>query len=385
MDFPEDFNNKIQVYMQNPKFVKILEKLGIEKNIDNIKEYIENELKGKFRGNISINKFLNGIEEYLENDKLRHDENGFVDIRLMLPIKEIKTMQGLRSFGKYLGQDENIYFVKEAEGSKYGVAGRNYRKEGKFNPTLAYAFFEYCGEKASETLPAVEKPPYYYVISKNFLDKNQKSIPIENCSNNFQYDENNNISHSQVISILEEYVKKELSENLSNEEIEKQCNKIELQYAVQETLKKIICSLDENLGNTSLLLEQQENGDTKINISPAYDMDLSFNLGKEILEGDYSNQNFYRTTKSGSNRIEDIIKEFSETIPGYKEKITEIIAKFKNNYIDQIFEIAYKSSEVTYFNNDSLKQEYGAFLMPRIAQIKDIIKNLDEREERQLS
>ena len=58
-EFPKEFYNKLQEYFKNPKFVEILQKLGIDANYESIEEYISNELFGSVRGEFAINRFFN--------------------------------------------------------------------------------------------------------------------------------------------------------------------------------------------------------------------------------------------------------------------------------------------------------------------------------------
>ena len=328
---------------------------------------------------MQLTDFLIGIDEYIKNSELIRYENGIVDINFMLPIKEDKKRTGFRNSGKHLGHDGKIYIVKQAEGLKYGVSGRKYSKFGKFNPIIANAFFEFCNEESAEAILALEKPPYYEILSRDFTKENQIMISLEDIDYDFKYDENQNISHEQIILALEQYIRDVASNKLTNEEIERECNKVKLQYAVQETLKKIICSCDQNLGNTSLLIEKNKDGKTDINISPAYDMDLSFNLGEEIIDGDiYQKSILHRTSKNGSIKLEDIAQEFANTIPGYKEKMQEIISKFNNNYVNAIFDTAYNNSKANAFKDEKLKKEYETFIVRKIAEIKGIIASISK-------
>ena len=49
-----------------------------------------------------------------------------------------------------------------------------------------------------------------YILSEDFLKSGQKSIPVEKCADSFQYDDNDNISHSNIISKIEEFGEVEL-------------------------------------------------------------------------------------------------------------------------------------------------------------------------------
>ena len=381
MEFPEDFYIKIEECLKNEKFIEILNKLGVNPKVEDVKEYIIDDLKGEFRGKKAIDIFFEVMDSYINNNELQRNESGLIEFNSVLPIKEEHQSIGIRTYGRYLGQDNKIYYIKEAEGLRGYAAGKKYRREGLYNPAMANAFFEFCGEKSSQGIPAIEKAPYYVIFSEDFKQKNEQIVSLKKFDYDYEYDENGNIKHKDIIKSIETYTRSVLQGQMSDEKIDEECRKLKLQYSIQETLKKIICSMDENFGNTSLLIKRNGDKIEEINLSPAYDMDLSFNLGKEFLSIDYTNQIFYRTTETGSNDLMDIITEFAQTIPGYKERLSEIINKFNNDYPNQIFETAYNNTKVDAFKNENLKEEYATFLVQRIAYVKKIVKKLSEKEQ----
>ena len=191
------------------------------------------------------------------------------------------------------------------------------------------------------------------------------------------FDEDNNITHRQILDRMEEAIKsKELSQDKSLE----LCKKVKLQYAVQETLKCLICAADENLGNTSLIIKQGENGEIEdINISPAYDLDFSFNIGEEMLNGIPQKMITYRTTEDGKIDLQSIIDEFKD-IEGYKEAMQEIQDKFSGSYINEIFDIAYQETKLDIFNEKEFRDRFSGFIMRRVATFKEALKETVDKD-----
>ena len=386
MDFTEDVLNKLKSCIEDQKVIDICKDLEILKEEDSteiklekIEEYIDYDLVGRIRGQSAIVRFLRCINSYIENDDLvRINDEGysadkFVDFNLVLPIKENENgkRKGFRVSSEVLGADRNRYILKTAEGLKGGTSGKKNTRYAIYNPTIAYAFFKYLGEECAEAIPGLEKEPYYYIFSKNFLKENQEMISIGDehfTTKKLVIDENNNITHQSIIEAIEDFAQKS----------EVDSDKLKMQYAVQETIKKMICSMDENLGNTSFVISKDIDGNIEnIDISPAYDLDISFTLGEEMQKaiGDINQLN--RVSKGGEKDLKSMIQEF-KTIPGYMDKMQEFIEKFQGEYTNEIFDIAYESTKIDIFKNKSIKEVYDNFIMRRVALFKEACK--DERE-----
>lgn len=391
MNFTKEQEDRIKQYIETDNINEILIKIGVynpEASVSNrmetVKTYISGYLNGESRGDKATEEFLETIEFYSNNTDFKRFHNdeyipeNFVDYNAMLWIPS-KIQGGLRTAGKILGPDGKQYIVKEAEGLKSGASGRKNRKDGVYNPTLAYAIFKYLGQECAESIPACRKLPYYYTISKDFLKSNQKIYGLDDSEfmkSTFEFDSNNNIKHSHIMNCMEETIKSTYGISPRINEI---CKKVKLQYAIQETLKKLIKSMDDNLGNTSIIITEDENGEMKdINISPTYDQDLSFLLGEEILEKGNPTHIFYRTTDDGNVDLASLINEF-QGISGYTEKLQEFVGKFQGNYIDQILNIASESSGVPAFESREFKDRFGSFIMRRIAEFKEIYNNLGKQ------
>ena len=328
MQFSEETSQELTEYLEQEKYKNVCINLGIFSEKDNIgemlkkvKEYISNDLRGNFKGDIATERFFKVINLYINNSEFTRFEgekyipDGFIDYNLVLPIADNEENQkkGFRISSNILGFDGNRYIVKHAEGLKGIASGRKYESDALYNPTVAYAFFRFLNQPCAINIPAYEKFPYYYIFSQNFLKDNEKMYSI--CDDKFMdtllvIDENNNITHKQIMDGIVESINKK---NLDNDKASELCKKVKLQYAVQETLKCLICSMDENLGNTSLVVTEDKDGKIEdINISPAYDMDLSFNLGEEVLRGLSPREVLYRTAINGKTDLSSIMHDFSE-------------------------------------------------------------------------
>ncbi len=394
--FSKEQEEKVLGYLNSNRAKEILERLGIykesnkqEQNIELIKTYILEELRGKFRGETAIDKFFTSMDFYVQNNdfkRFKGDEyipDDFIDYKISLPTR-VEKAGGLRTMGWILGPDENEYIVKEAEGLKGEISGTKNRKDGLYNPVIGSAVFKFLGEDSAEFIPACDKLPYYYMYSKNFLKPNQKMYKLDDekfmqCK--FETDENGNIKHSQIMQGIEETIRKKYGKELSEEQLNNICDKLKLQYATQETIKKLIKSIDENLGNTSIVVTENQEGKVQdINISPAYDIDLSFLIGEEMLNNDYSNRIMHRTTKEGKTDLKSLVQEFSMTVPGYKEKTDELASKFNGNYVDQILDIAYDMSGVRTFKDRTIKEKFGGFIMKQTALFKEACKDNKEKQ-----
>ena len=384
MVFSEEQIEKINSYIGKEEFKKLCIDLNIcdENDKDDllgkIKEYIENDMMGKFRGQSAIEKFLKAIEIYLGRDEFKRDEEGYIDYNSVLPLGKAPERTGLRVGKDILGQDRKQYIVKLAEGFKGPISGFTNSKDARYNPTIAYETFKFLGEPCARNLMAYETFPYYYIFSENFVKENEKIYGLDNdefIDATFIIDEKRNITHKQILEGIEETMSKK---NLSSQLIKK----VQLQYAVQETLKCLICSMDQNLGNTSIVVTEGENGQIEdANISPAYDIDLSFNLGEEMLKGVPETQVLYRTTQDDKIDLVSLINEFKD-IEGYKETLQNIKAKLDGNYIDQIFDMAYEDTRIEKFNDKSIREKYGNFLMRRVAAFKEACRTTFEREDK---
>ena len=387
MEFtPEQIEN-IKSYINVEEFKKLCIELKICLDSDNeqeilskIKKYIEQDMMGKFRGESATVKFLKSIEVYLNNSDFYRDANGYINYNYVLPIANTERRRGFRVGKDSLGHDRKTYIVKEAEGLKGSIPGFKNSKDAKYNPSIAYAFFKYINEPCARNLMGYEKAPYYYIFSENFLQENEKIYGLSNeefIDAEFIIDENNNITHKQILEGIEDTVKKK---NLPKDKTLELCKKLKLQYAVQETIKCLICDADQNLGNTALVIKQGENGEIEdINISPAYDLDLSFNLGEEMLKGIPQSMILYRTTEDGNTDLKSLINEF-KNIEGYKEVLQEIQNKFNGSYINQIFDIAYEVTKVNMFNEKEFRDRFGSFIMRRVAAFKEACKEAVDKD-----
>ena len=263
MEFSEEVSQKLIEYLNQENIRKICINLGIfsdsaslEEMLEKTKKYITENLRGKFIKEKATEKFLKLINCYLTNkdfERFNGDEyipNGFINYNFVLPVVS-KRRNGFRVLSDILGFNGKKYIVKETEGLRMGAAGKKYVKDARYNPTVAYAFFEFLEMPCAKSLPACEKIPYYYIFSENFLKDNEKLYELDDdefMETTFFIDENNNITHKQIMDCIEKTINKK---NLPPDKVLLLCNKLKLQYAIQATLECLICSMDQSLRNTA--------------------------------------------------------------------------------------------------------------------------------------
>ena len=92
-------------------------------------------------------------------------------------------------------------------------------------------------------------------------------------------------------------------------------NKISLQFCIQSFIKLLIGPMDDNLGNTAIVLTH--NGSIpSIDIAPAYDLDISFNVENELKNNKKIDE--IKDKNDNPSTIKSFINEFKD-IPGFKE------------------------------------------------------------------
>lgn len=208
MEISEEFKCKMIEYLELPRTIEVLTRSGINPaNIDGISKYLDTYPVPRY----AEQKFLKSLESYIKNLCLPRDPDGFVNSRDMLEISRQGNLAGMRGATKCLGHDGEIYIKKQAE----GVKGQFASSEGKYNPTMAKAVFEFLGEKSAEYIPAIEGIPYYYIISRDFLKENQKLIQLDNdeMTDLLENDKSlgeKNIAHSRILLAIEKFIKKRL-------------------------------------------------------------------------------------------------------------------------------------------------------------------------------
>ena len=50
---------------------------------------------------------------------------------------------------------------------------------------MANALFEFCGQKSANGIPSIDKAPYYYVFSKDFLNRNERLVSLHDIEYGF--------------------------------------------------------------------------------------------------------------------------------------------------------------------------------------------------------
>lgn len=391
--FTKQDEEKFLEYLKSKRAKEILAMLNVydgskslEENIESIKKYVCKTLSGEFIGKTALDNFLNSMDYYIENDDFKRfygDEyipDGFIDYNISLRTK--KVIKGGHTLPiVILGPDKKEYFVKEAQGPIRDLSGIKHATEAKYNPTIASAIFEFLGEEAAKYTPGCKKPPYYYIYSENFLKPNQKSYTLldeEFMKGSLNVNDKNDIKYNTIMKAIEETIRKNYGEEFTEEQMNAIIDKLKLQYATQITLKKLIFDVDRNLGNISVVITENEEGKVEdINISPAYDFDLSFLVGEELEHKEEIKRSYAQNKTDDKNIATDlksVMQEFKFLVPGYQEKMNRLVDKFSGNYLDQIFDMACKISGVELFGEKRIKDKFGGFIMRRVALFKEACK-----------
>ena len=104
----------------------------------------------------------------------------------------------------------------------------------------------------------------------------------------------------------------------------------------------------------------------QIGISPAYDLDVSFNLAQEL--STYGGLYVLKTDSGELANISAFIQEFQD-VPDFKQFLTSIYNKIQRDSVaEEIVYRAYKDTKFNYFSKNHMR--YITFLKNRFEQIR---------------
>ena len=290
--------------------------------------------------------------------------NGFYTGKIR--VRKNANKGGAFTEGVYVTPDRKRYIKKIAMDSMGKRHEYPHHEQSKYNAIVAHEVFDFLGEQSAKYLTGIKKFPYYYVISENFLDKNQELITFEDL---YQFEEGKNYKQSEVLELMEKNIEIRYKNQLSEAEYIKLLNKLKLQYAKQAFIKRLIGIRDENLGNIALMLTTNgQEAIPQIDMSPAFDFDISFKFGEEL-------EMYQIPTENGQTDIKSLMQELFK-IEGFKEFIESIMPKLNKEGIEIIMDNAYKNSQVKYLEQGEGRQDYIDFMDERFNDIKTAYNEL---------
>lgn len=168
--------------------------------------------------------------------------------------------------------------------------------------------------------------------------------------------------------MLERNIEMRYRNLLGNEKTKELLDKLRLQYCKQEFMKLVMGPMDSNLGNTALILTNNGNPETPdIDISPAYDLDLSFNVAKELSAS--QKMDLLKTGDGQMANINSFIQEFKDLL-GFKEFLTEFYEKIESRHAaNEIVADAYQRTNFKFFYEND--EKYLSFLNQRFEQVRN--------------
>ena len=388
----------LRTYIKEPWFIELNDLVSIcdlsgneDSILQNIKDYIWCVL-AKNRDeefNSATKNFLQFIVSYNNNKepcfKGKSDGSTFDTTQDLLEIssgyhisvafmrqnlkKRAYATNGLYSFGSFIGTDHIEYLAKRSMTSKGLSASNEIRKQVDFNPIMAQCTFEYFNEPVAEYFLVHEKShPFRVILSKNFLKTNQELVHFKDLysSNSYVADDTMD-SYAGRMEMMESNISIRYRKLLSQDKIQKLLDKLKLQYCKQEFMKLVIGPMDCNLGNTALILTNNDDKEIpEIDLSPAYDLDLSFNLAQ--IMSSKGNMSVMETSDGKDANINSFVSEFKD-IPGFEEFLAEFYKKIEEkNAPSEIVAKAIDRTNFTYFRENS--EQYIGFLNDRFEQVR---------------
>ena len=375
-----DLNNKVNMYD---------EEASIDEKIENIMKYIMYYCKTAFGDEKeAIDNFLDLLAHYKigEYREPIRDEDGLIELKksgfnsgnayYTGKLKPTTSRFGKGAFlnGILITTDRKEFLKKETMDSDGRMHTYKHHDQSRYNGTIAHEVFEYFGEESANYLPATTVFPSYYVISKNFLSENQELINFEDFFHSESAD-----THSDILKLLENNIRIRYKNNINEEEYNQLINKLKAQYIRQAFLKKIIGLGDEQPKNIGIVLttDGEEIKVPEINISPAFDLDMSFNLEEEIRMRRIK-------TDNGQTDIKSFIEEFAD-FKGFREFMDMVTRKMEDEEtaIETILDRSYEASKATYFLEEESRTDYKNYLKARFRETRGAYQEIFMKPERE--
>ena len=393
--------NSIKTIIHTDDFKKINSIVNIcdleqseDKIIQNVKDYIwlfiSNSHSSLF--NVDVNNFIDFFKNYSNNKKpvfTYPSENGEIkdlryDFLVICNGYHIKhdysymhggSVNGLYMAESYLGTDHKIYLSKRSMRVRALPVSDEAKMEVDYNSLLAESVFRYFSQPvASYYLGKRIVTPYNIILTPNFLDSNQELIHLSDLPNN---NDKYPFTHTGRLNMIIDCLTDRYKKNMTDTEFNKLIEKIQLQFCIQSFLKLLIGPVDINSGNTALVLTHNGTSVPSIDISPAYDLDISFNVSYELDDGDNLSQ--LRDANGKFSTIMSLVKEFKD-IPGFKDFLTKFVkTKLKHNIAKEVLDDVYKRTNLSFFREK--ETSYTHFLNQRFIEVLEAYKTVYAKED----
>ena len=279
--------------------------------------------------------------------------------------QKIHSTNGFYSIGAYIGTDRAAYLGKRSMISKNLPVKKEIKKQVDYNSIVAQFAFEYFDQPVARYYLLEESTnPYNVILSKNFLQDNQELVHFSDLYDGSESTD----TYLGRIAMMESNIEMRYKNILGNEKTRELLDKLRLQYCRQEFMKLVIGPMDCNLGNTSLLLTSKAGQDVpEIDISPAYDLDLSFNVAQNLASN--GNMRLMKTSDGKSANIHALIEDFRE-IPGFKDFLDYFYRRIDNKTVaNEIVGNAYEKTNFQFFSENA--EQYIDFLNNRFEQVRE--------------
>lgn len=292
---------------------------------------------------------INGNRNYLNNPEFRTEE-GYLDLD-KIPYTKLKKYywEGHYSLGYVMFPDESIFFMKNTEKND---------KIHLFNNIIIPEIAKQAGiETAFYLIAYSANNDKLYLLSPNFLNKNEELIYDFEMVNKSLYTNNDEIYKNLDIDFLLNNRYNYLS---SRGVPAKHIEKMQNEFLIQSFFSKFIDQTDEKMENTALIVDGND-----YRLAPLFDTDYS------TLSANYGVRRYVDNDKR-KNDLTSFLKHFSNN-----QNLMQFISHFIN-----IFDIdtAIKNAEIEtgVAIPDEIKIKYIDFFNGRLDLLKEfmISKNL---------
>lgn len=361
-----------------------------DKIIKNIKDYVWIYLSGYSSREFAnkVDYFIKFIENYSSikkpefispssDGKIRRLKDDYLVIcnghHIYNDFRYLKgrNARGLYLQESYLGSDHRIYLSKRSMKSKSLPVSDKIEKEVEYNSLLAESVFNFFSQPvASYYLVNTNSNPYISIFTPNFLKENQELIHLEDL-----VDEEYNgalDTHTDRLNIIISSLTKRYKDKMNDIDFQEMINRVQLQFCIQSFMKRLIGPMDDNFGNTAIVLTHNNSSVPNVDISPAYDLDLSFNVADEMARNNRMHQT--RDFDGNPSTISSLINEF-KNIPGFKVFLDNFVSKLVSvNVSKTILDDVYERTNLFFFKEK--ENNYMYFLNNRFLEVLNTYRNI---------